>query len=172
MTREKRILICKGQMSYSSLGEGIDCPHWSIQLLPLSLKSHYSKFPYITAWLFPSTFFPSNLLLVPTAPLNKLQVTHWNLRSSGRLRRKISSYRRFGATCGSHLQWSSSLQPSIYAAQHPSTMSTGYFPGVKRPKCGAEHPPPSKRRGHKRVGLYLYSTSGPQWTVTGRTFTF
>ena len=37
---------------------------------------------------------------------------------------------------------------------------------------GADHPPSSKRRGHERVGLYLYSPSGPQWPVIGRIFTF
>ena len=36
---------------------------------------------------------------------------------------------------------------------------------------GADHPPPSKRRGHERVGLYLYSPSGPSWPVIGRNFT-
>ena len=51
-------------------------------------------------------------------------------------------------------------------------MGTGSFPGVKRPGRGADHPPPSKRRGHERVELYLYSPSGPQWPVIGRTFTF
>ena len=51
-------------------------------------------------------------------------------------------------------------------------MGTDSFPGEKRPGRGADHPPPSKRRGHKRVGLYLYSPSGPQWRVMGRTFIF
>ena len=51
-------------------------------------------------------------------------------------------------------------------------MSTGSFSGVKRPERVADHPPPSKCRGHERVGLYLYSPSGPQWLVIGRTFTF
>ena len=56
---------------------------------------------------------------------------------------------------------------------HPATctMGTGSFPGVKRPGRGADHPSPSKRRGHERVGLYLYSPSGPSWPVIGRTFT-
>ena len=40
--------------------------------------------------------------------------------------------------------------------------------GVKRPERGAHHPPQSKCRGHERVGLYLYSPSGPQWPVVGR----
>ena len=57
---------------------------------------------------------------------------------------------------------------------HPAscTMGTGSFPAVKRPGRGADHPPPSKCRGHERVGLYLYSPSGPQWPVIGWTFTF
>ena len=49
------------------------------------------------------------------------------------------------------------------------TVGTGSFPGVKRPGNGADHPPLSKRRGHERVELYLYSPSGPQWPVIGRT---
>ena len=57
---------------------------------------------------------------------------------------------------------------------HPAscTMGTGSFPGIKRPGRGADHPPPSKCRGHERVELYLYSPSGPSWPVIGRTFTF
>ena len=54
---------------------------------------------------------------------------------------------------------------------HPAscTMGTGSFPGVKRPGRGADHPPPSKCRCHERVELYLYSPSGLQWPVIGRT---
>ena len=57
---------------------------------------------------------------------------------------------------------------------HPAscTMDTGSFPGVKGPGCGADHPPPSKCRGHDRVELYLYSPSGSSWPVTGKAFTF
>ena len=46
-------------------------------------------------------------------------------------------------------------------------MVTGSFPGVKRPERVADHPPPSKCRGQERVGLYLYSPSGPSWPVMG-----
>ena len=49
------------------------------------------------------------------------------------------------------------------------TVGTGSFPGVKRPGCGADHLPQSKCRGHEKVGLYLYSPSGPQWPATGTT---
>ena len=52
------------------------------------------------------------------------------------------------------------------------TVSTGSFPGVKRPGRGADYPPPSKRRGHERVELYFYSPSGPSWSVIGRTLPF
>jgi hypothetical protein len=49
---------------------------------------------------------------------------------------------------------------------HPAscTMGTGSFPGVKRPGCGAEHPPRSSAEV-KRIELYLYSTSGPSWSL-------
>ena len=47
-------------------------------------------------------------------------------------------------------------------------MGTGSFPGVKLPGRGVDHPPLSKCLGYERVGLYLYSPSGPQWPVTGR----
>ena len=51
------------------------------------------------------------------------------------------------------------------------TMGTGSFPGVKRPGRGADHSPPSKCRGHERVGLCLYSPSGSSLPVMGWTFT-
>ena len=53
----------------------------------------------------------------------------------------------------------------------PYTVGTVSFIAVKRPWRGADHPPPSKCRGQEMVGLYLYSPSGPQWPVIGRTFT-
>jgi hypothetical protein len=48
-----------------------------------------------------------------------------------------------------------------------STMSTGSFPGVKRPGPDADHKPPSKRRGHERVELYLYPPSVPVQACNG-----
>ena len=55
-----------------------------------------------------------------------------------------------------------------------SLLYNGYrvFPGVKRPGRGADQPPASKRRGHERVGLYLYSPSGPSWPGIRRTLPF
>ena len=54
---------------------------------------------------------------------------------------------------------------------HPAscTMATGSFQGLKRPGRGADHPPPSKRRGHERVELYLYLPYGASWPVIGKT---
>jgi hypothetical protein len=43
------------------------------------------------------------------------------------------------------------------------------FPGVKRPGCGVDYPPPSSAEVKERVELYLYSPSGPLWPVLGRT---
>jgi len=52
---------------------------------------------------------------------------------------------------------------------HPAscTIGTGYFPGVKRPGRGVDHPPLLAPRLKKTVELYLYSPSGPSWTVLG-----
>ena len=60
--------------------------------------------------------------------------------------------------------------PGAYPASR--TMGTGSFSWVKRPGRGVDHSPPFKFRGHERVGLYLYSSSGLQWPVTGRIFPF
>ena len=53
---------------------------------------------------------------------------------------------------------------------HPASyvMGTEFFPGVKR---GAWRwsPTPSSAEVKERVELYLYSTSGPSWPVTGWT---
>jgi hypothetical protein len=43
------------------------------------------------------------------------------------------------------------------------------FPGVKRPRRGVNHPPPSSAEVKGRIQLYLYSPSGPSWHVVGRT---
>jgi hypothetical protein len=54
----------------------------------------------------------------------------------------------------------------------PSLLYNGYrvsFPGVKRPGREAHHPPSSSAKVKERVELYLYSPSGPSWTVLGRT---
>ena len=52
---------------------------------------------------------------------------------------------------------------------HPAsyTMGTGSFPGAKRPRRGADHPPPSGAEVEERIELYLYSPSGPSWPVLG-----
>jgi hypothetical protein len=49
--------------------------------------------------------------------------------------------------------------PGAYPASY--TMGTGSFPGVKRQGRGFDHPHPSSAKVKKRVGLYLYSPSGP-----------
>jgi hypothetical protein len=56
---------------------------------------------------------------------------------------------------------------------HPAfyTMGTRSFPGVRRLGCG-DHLPPSSARFKERVELYLYSTSGPLWPVTGWTLPY
>jgi hypothetical protein len=39
--------------------------------------------------------------------------------------------------------------------------------GVKRHRCGTDHPPPPSAELKERAELYLYSPSGPSWPVLG-----
>ena len=55
--------------------------------------------------------------------------------------------------------------PGTHAAL--CTMGTGYFPGVKRPGRGVDHPPPSRAEVKERVELYFYSPSGMSWPILG-----
>jgi len=52
---------------------------------------------------------------------------------------------------------------------HPASyiMGTGSFLGVKRPGLGVDHPPPSSAEVKEKIELYLYSPSGPSWSVIG-----
>jgi hypothetical protein len=54
---------------------------------------------------------------------------------------------------------------------HPASYTMGpvSFPWVKRPRSGVDHPPPSSAQVKERVELYLYSPSGPSWSVLGWT---
>ena len=56
----------------------------------------------------------------------------------------------------------------------PSLLYNGYrvFPGGNAAGEWCWPPTPSKCRGHERVELYLYLSSGNQWPVLGWTFTF
>jgi len=49
----------------------------------------------------------------------------------------------------------------------PYTMGTVSFPGIKRPGCDVDHTPPASADVKERVELYLYSPSGPLWSVLG-----
>jgi len=68
---------------------------------------------------------------------------------------------RWGARFSAPVQMGPGSRPASY------TMGTGSFPGVKRPGLGVDHPPASSAEVKERVELYLYSTSGPSWPVTG-----
>ena len=60
-------------------------------------------------------------------------------------------------------------RPALGPAQPPKQWVPGLIPGLKRLGRGVDHPPPSSAEVKERVELYLYSTSGPSWPVTGWT---
>jgi len=53
------------------------------------------------------------------------------------------------------VRFSAPVQTGPGAHPASSTMGTGSFPGVKRPGCGVDHPPPSRAEFKETVGLYL-----------------
>jgi len=54
---------------------------------------------------------------------------------------------------------------------HPSSYTMGIksLPGVKRSRCGVDHPPPYSAKVKERANLYICLLSGPSWLVLGRT---
>jgi len=55
------------------------------------------------------------------------------------------------------------FRPGVHPASY--TMGTGSFSGVKGPRRGVDHPPPSSAEVKERVELYLCSPFGPSWPV-------
>jgi hypothetical protein len=72
---------------------------------------------------------------------------------------------RCGARYSAPVQTNRGTHPASYK------MGTGSFPGVKRPGLGVDHPPPSSADVKDRVQLYLYSPSGPSWSILGWSLT-
>ena len=67
--------------------------------------------------------------------------------------------------CGTRFSAPVQTVPGDHPASY--TMGTGSFPGVKRRGRGVDHPPPSGEEVKERVELYIYSPSGPLWSVIG-----
>jgi hypothetical protein len=66
---------------------------------------------------------------------------------------------RWGRDFSAHFQ----TVPGVHLASY--TMDNGYFPGVKRPGRGVDHPPPSSAEVKERIKLYLDPPSGFLWPV-------
>jgi len=67
----------------------------------------------------------------------------------------------FKARFSAHIQTGPWNHPPSY------TISTVYFPEVKRPGRRVDHPPPSSAEVKDRVELYFYSRSGDSRRVVG-----
>jgi hypothetical protein len=68
---------------------------------------------------------------------------------------------RWGARFSAPVQTGSEAHPAS------CTMGTGSFPGVKWPGRDVDHPPSFSAELKERLELYLYSPSGPSWSVLG-----
>ena len=120
---------------------------------------------------------PMNVFVPYTTSWNQFHCIHARTHGRGGRVSSVGIATRYGLDIpGIESRWGAAR---FFAPVHTgpwgplSLLYNGYrsFPGVKRPGPGVDHPPTSKRRGHERVELYLYSPSGPQWPVIGRTFT-
>jgi hypothetical protein len=63
-------------------------------------------------------------------------------------------------------------RPALVPTQPPIHGYRVSFPGIKRPGRGVNHPHSSSAGVKERVELYLYSPSGPSWSVLGRTLLY
>jgi hypothetical protein len=66
-------------------------------------------------------------------------------------------------------RFSQPVQTGPGAHPAPYTMCTGSLTGVRRVGRGVEHPPTTSAEVKERVELYLYSGSGPSWSILGWT---
>jgi len=81
----------------------------------------------------------------------------------------VSIATRYGP--GIEFQWGAKffapVQTSSEAHSASYTMGTRSFPGLNRRWSGVDHPSPYSAEVKETVKLYLYSTSGPSWSVVG-----
>jgi len=79
----------------------------------------------------------------------------------------LLQYRWSGDRIPVGARFSAPIQTSPGPHLSSCTVGTGSFPGVKRPGRVVDHPPPYSAEIKERIELYVYSTSGPSWPVTG-----
>ena len=77
-----------------------------------------------------------------------------------------------GSNSGWGARFSAPVQTDPVAHPAPYAMGTGSFLEVKRPGLGVDHPSSSSAEVEGRVELYIYSPSGPSWSVLGRTLLY
>ena len=59
------------------------------------------------------------------------------------------------------------FRPALGPTQPPIQWVPGFFPGVKRPARGVDHPSSCSAEVKERVELYLHYPSGPWWPILG-----
>ena len=122
---------------------------------------------------------PRSLGLLPVPVLSQMNPVHdppphpisWRYMSWRRPEQRscYSDSLRAGRSGGSIPGRGEIFRIRLWGSPSPYTMGTGYFPWVKRPGRGVDHPRPSSAGVKKRVELHPYSPSGPSWPVLGWT---
>ena len=102
----------------------------------------------------------------------RVSINLWSLNLLGGRDSSVGIKTRYGLDGpGIETRWGRDFpypsRPALGPTHPPVQWVPGLYPGVKRQGRGADHPPPSNCRGQERVGLYLYSPSGPSWPVMG-----
>jgi hypothetical protein len=104
-----------------------------------------------------------NYYLVCLCPIFKLQNVMYETQTQTHKNpqefiQESHFYTQLHVYCGKGYLATVQTSPGVYPASY--IMGTGSFLGVKRSRCGVDHPPLSSTEVKERVWLYLYSPSG------------
>jgi len=103
------------------------------------------------------------IIIRPMLHTHTLFICHLNGRYSDSLR----GWTVRGSNPGGGRDFPHPSRPALRPTKPPIQWVLGFFPGVKRPGRGVDHPPLSSAEVEWRVELCIYFPSGPSWPVLG-----
>jgi hypothetical protein len=138
----------------------VDCIKWWRSLFTFSIRTVYIEVKYISSVFIPVIFEFTNELIYTNLYIKLIKLLKIYCKCSPNLFLSRTPF-GFEKNHGSSL---SCLEA------HPASyiLGTGSITGVMRPGNGVNHLRISSPEVKERVELYLYTTSGPLWHITGR----